>query len=105
MRHDVWPVAVDLEPGDRLVQRGAVEHVALRARRRAELDQPGLHRHDVLQALDVAPRNRQHPDLDPPLERICREARPTPARPSGCSSVPARMALVSESGADLNRAR
>ena len=78
---DVRPVAVNLQPGDRLVQRGAVQHASLRARRRLELEQPRLHRHDVLQALDVAPRDRQHPDLDAPLERICREARPTTGKP------------------------
>ncbi len=77
MGDDVRAVAVDLEPGDRLVQRRSGAAGALRARRRLEVEQPWLHRHDVLQALDVASRDRQHAELDPALERICRETRPT----------------------------
>ena len=48
----------------------------LRARRRRQVEQPRLHRDDVLQALDVPSRDREHPDLDAPLERIGREPRP-----------------------------
>ena len=77
MSHDIGPIAVDLHPRDRLVQRRSVEQAALGAGRRVDLEEPRLHRHDVLQSFDVAPGDREHPDLDAPLERVSREKRTT----------------------------
>ena len=76
MLDDVGPVAVDFEPGERFVERRAVEQAALGAMRRLDVEQPMLQAEDLLQPLDVAPRDRKQAELDAALERICREALP-----------------------------
>ena len=55
-----------------------VQQSALRAERRAQIQKPRLHREDLVEALHVAAWDRQHAQLDAPLERIRREA---PLRP------------------------
>ena len=67
---------MDLQPGDRFVEDGAVEQAAMGALRRLQVEQARLQRDDLLQPLDVAPRDRQHAELDPALERVGRKAAP-----------------------------
>ena len=76
VRDDVGPIAVNLEPGQRLVERRPVEQPALGAERRLDVEQPRQQREDLLQALDVAARDRQQAELDAPLQRIGVEAGP-----------------------------
>jgi hypothetical protein len=68
--HDIRPIAVNLEPGDRFRQHGAVKQCALGPCRGLRIEQAWLQRQDLLQTLDVSPGNRQHSQFDPPLERI-----------------------------------
>ena len=76
MLDDVGAVAVDFEPGERFVERRAVEQAALGAMGRLDVEQPVLQAENLLQPLDVAPRDRQQAELDAALERIGREALP-----------------------------
>ena len=101
----VRTVAVDLEPGDRLVEGRAVEQAALRAMRRVDVEQAVLHAEDLLQALDVAARIGSRPSSTRRSRGSAEKRWRRPTRPSGCSSEPARIALVSVSGAPSNCAR
>ena len=83
LRHELAPVfddlgavAVDFEPGERFVEGRAVEQAALGAMGRLDVEQPVLQADNLLQPLDVAPRDRKQAELDAALERICREALP-----------------------------
>src|SRR5262245_1442588 len=77
MRGRLRTIAVNLQPGERLVDDVAMEQRALRAKRRAQVPEARLDDENLMQALDVAPGNRQHAELDPTLEWIRRE---TPLR-------------------------
>jgi hypothetical protein len=59
MRDGVGPIAMHVEPGDGLAQHRAVEQRPLRAGGGLKIDEPRLKRQDLLEALDVAARDRQ----------------------------------------------
>ena len=69
----VRPVAVDVQPGDRLAQHRAMQKRPLRPDRRLEIDQPRLQGENLLQSLDVAPGDGQQPEFDAPFECIRRK--------------------------------
>ncbi len=72
---DIRAVAVDLEPGQRLIERLAMQQASLRAHRRLDVEHARDHREDLLKAFDVAARNRQQSQLEFPLHRVRVEAR------------------------------
>ena len=74
-------VAVDLEPGERLVEGRAVEQSPLRAIRSLDVEQPLLQHQYLLQAFDVAPGDWEQAELDAAFERISREALTAPDQP------------------------
>ena len=52
------------------VENGAVEQAAVCPLRRLQVQQPRLECEDLLQPLDVAPCDRQHPEFDSPLQCV-----------------------------------
>ena len=70
MLYEIRPVAVNLEPCQRVVQHMPMEQCALRPERRANVHEPRLQREDLVQPFDVSPWHRQHAEFDAPLERI-----------------------------------
>src|SRR5206468_12149409 len=60
---EVGRVAVDLEPRERLAENVAVRERTLRTRTRRQIAQPPLQTDNVAEALHVAARNRQIPEL------------------------------------------
>jgi hypothetical protein len=66
----VRPIAVDFEPRQRFLERGPVEQGPTRSEWRVDVEQARLQRHDLMEALQVATGNRQHPDVDAPFEWI-----------------------------------
>ena len=98
-------LAVNLQPGQRFLERAAVHQRAPGARRQAHVDQPALQRQDLPQPLDVAPGERQHARARAAAPSCIAVGQPAAAIsvrsewPSGTSSDPSRMALVSVSGA------
>ena len=99
MFHDFRGLAVDFQPGERILERGAVHQRPPCPRRRFQVAQPPLDRQHLAQPLAVAPRDGQETDLQhrrlrPPLAAIQRpraSARPPPAIAIRCRALDRRV--------------
>jgi hypothetical protein len=66
----IGTIPVNLEPGDGLGQHRPMQQRPLCSGWGLCVEQSRLERENLLQALDVPPRNRQHPQLDSSFERV-----------------------------------
>ena len=73
VRDDLRPIAVNLQPGQRVVDRMAVQESALRPEWHAHVEQSRLQRENLVQVLDIASGHLQHAQLHTPLQGIGRE--------------------------------
>lgn len=67
---DIRSVAVDVEPGQRLRQRRSMEQTALAAHWCLDVHQSRNDAEHLLESFDVAARDRQQAELDPPLRPV-----------------------------------
>ena len=65
MRDRIRPIAVHVEPGDGFAQYCAVEQRFLGACGGLKINEPRLKGQDLLEPLDVAPRDGQHAEVQP----------------------------------------
>ena len=76
VRYDVRPFAVNVQPGQRFGECAPVQQAALRALWRLDIEEPWLHRQDLVKALDVTAGDRQNAELHPAFQGVCRETLP-----------------------------
>ena len=83
VRDDVRPLTVDVQPGQRLIERAPVEQSALGALRCLNVEQLRLGRQDLVKPLDVPAGDRQNAQLHAALQRIGRKALAAPSQSDG----------------------
>ena len=71
VRHDLRLFAVDVQPGQRFVERASVQQAALRALWRLDIEEPWLHRQDLVKPLDVTAGDRQNAELNTAFQGVC----------------------------------
>jgi len=83
VRDDIRTTTVNLQPGQRLFDHRAVQQSSLRSMGSLDVQQARLQGENLVQPLDIAARNRQHPELDAAFERIRGETRPATRETEG----------------------